>query len=214
MKRASSLLVGLMLSAGAMYAQEKKDTIPNVSNGSQPVSVQDTTRGLLKDTMPKWRRDTVSWHKDSLKTKWKDTLNTANNTVTQPLQDTGIAADANKVKDTLNTVNNGATKPVQDTGIAAADAGKWKDNSDSKTKRNEADTTPVVKTKKQVKDRVMMKEGEMVVIKAGKETKMVKSIKLPDGNIVMTDGTVKMPDGNSVKLKDGEYINLKPGKGK
>jgi hypothetical protein len=185
-----------------MYAQEKKDTIPNVSNGNEPVTIKDTTPSLLKDSMPKWRRDTVSWYKDSLKTKWKDTLNTANSPVSQP------------VKDTMNTANNPATKPVQDTGIAAADAGKWKNNADSKTKKTEADTTPVVKTKKQVKDRVMMKEGEMVVIKAGKETRMVKSIKLPDGNIVMTDGTVKMPDGNSVKLKDGEYINLKPGKGK
>lgn len=213
MKRASSLLVGLVLSAGAMYAQETKDTVPNVSNGNQPVTIQDTTPGLLKDTMPKWRRDTVSWQKDSLKAKWKDTLNTANNSATRPVQDTGITATGMQ-KDTLNTANNTATQPVQDTGIAAADAGKWKDNADKKMKKTEADTTPVVKTKKLVKDRVMMKEGEMVIIKAGKETKMVKSIKLPDGNIVMADGTVKMPDGNSVKLKDGEYINLKPGKGK
>lgn len=187
MKKTSNLLLGLMFSAGALCAQETKDTIPNISNGHQPATIQDTTPGLLKDSMPKWRRDTISWHKDSLKTKWKDTV---------------------------NSVNNPSAQSVQDTGLTAADAGKWKDNKDDKMQKHEADTTPVVKTRKKVKDRVMMKEGEMVVIKDGKETKMVKNIKLPDGNIVMTDGTVKMPDGNSVKLKNGEYINLKPGKGK
>jgi len=53
-----------------------------------------------------------------------------------------------------------------------------------------------------------MRDGEMIVIKNGEEMKMQKSVTLENGSVVMTDGTVKMPDGNSVKLKDGEAIEI------
>jgi hypothetical protein len=226
MKKVSSLLTAVFL-MGVMYAQEKKDTVPYVSN--QPsIGAKDTIPVLLKDTMPSWRRDTIDWNKDSLKRKNLndtlgvpnnfDSLNNAKRNANDSLrssgnnvnrQDTsGIVSKTSTWKDTSAMSTN--KKKLEDTsGVVIDDKTKLKDNKE-KVSKNDADTTPIVKTKKVVKDRVMMKDGEMVIIQKGKETKMLKNIKLPDGNIVMTDGTVKMPDGNSVKLKDGEYINLSP----
>ena len=84
---------------------------------------------------------------------------------------------------------------------------KTKDETDASSK-----TTKTTKTKKVVTDRVMMKDGEMLIIKKGVETKLENSITLPDGNVITADGMVKMPDGSSVKLKDGEYIKITPKK--
>jgi hypothetical protein len=206
MKRVSSLLTGVFL-LGIVYAQEKKDTIPAVSN--QPITgVQDTVPVWAKDSLMRKKWDDSVWrvkHFDSLKRgakTWneKDSLNPG--------------AKTWKEKDSLNP--SAAKQGWQDTTATTTDKSKWKEKKENSMSKNDSDTTAPAKTKKIVSDRVMMKDGEMVIIKKGKEMKMVKSIKLPDGNIVMTDGTVKMPDGNSVKLKDGEYINIKakPANGK
>ncbi len=226
MKKVSSLLTGVFLIA-VVYAQEVKDTVPSIS--SQPsAAARDTIPLVRKDTMPSWRRDSINWEKDSIKLNRRgdtlgrqnkfDSLNNQDRNANDSLhasgsnkkwQDTsGVTSKSDQWKDT--TAMGTEKRAWKDTsGVTIDDKSNWKDKKE-KMNKNEADTTPVVKTKKLVKDRVMMKDGEMVIIKKGKETKMFKSIKLPDGNIVMTDGTIKMPDGNTIKLKDGEYINLSP----
>lgn len=59
-----------------------------------------------------------------------------------------------------------------------------------------------------VTDRVMMKDGAMVLIKDGAVLPMDKEITLPSGTVIQTDGTLKKKDGSEVKLKDGQYIEL------
>ncbi len=59
-----------------------------------------------------------------------------------------------------------------------------------------------------VSDRVMMKDGEMQVVKNGVVLKMTEDITLPSGMVVTKEGTVKKKDGTQVKLKDGQYIEM------
>lgn len=215
MKKVSSLLSAIFL-VGVMYAQNT-DTIPNQPNpGNQP-SLKDTTPGLRTDTMPSWRRDSLNWNKDSLKGKWNDSLNSGNFNQN----------DSKKWEDSTNAnlnqnQNNETNQPGNlNTTDSLSNSGNQQDSSSSlnenKANNNTSDPSTATskkstKSKKVMSDRVMMKDGEMVIIKKGEETKLEKSITLPDGNVVTADGTVKMPDGNSVKLKDGEYISLSPKK--
>jgi|GEM_PF-4334836 len=75
----------------------------------------------------------------------------------------------------------------------------------AKTKMDSA----VVKVDSAINDRVMMKDGEVFVIKKGEATKLEKDFTLPSGLVVTPDGTVKKKDGTAVKLKDGQYIEIK-----
>ena len=214
MKKVSSLLSGIFL-VGVMYAQT--DTLP-VRPNNQP-AVKDTTATLRSDTTPSWRRDTLNWHKDSLNS---GNLN-ANDSMTRN-GNWNQNSNSELNKNDSSNLNPASTQQQPDlTPVDPSNSNpdKWKDSSatinnkygDKKTKDETAETkTTITKTKKVVSDRVMMKDGEMLVIKKGVETKLEKSITLPDGNIVTVDGTVKMPDGSSVKLKDGEYINITPKK--
>jgi hypothetical protein len=229
MKRVSSLLTAVFLT-GVMYAQN--DTMPAKPN-NQPL-IKDTTPGLRTDTTPAWRRDTLNWNKDSLKGHWNDSLNGGNLNTPDSITKNGNwnagdstnlnNPDLNKVDSSnLNpgstqpqpgTVNPVPAEPAATENKTDSSAGMNNKDADRDTK-GEADatkSTKTAKTKKIVSDRVMMKDGEMLVIKKGVETKLEKSITLPDGNVVTADGTVKMPDGNSVKLKDGEYIGINPKK--
>lgn len=99
-------------------------------------------------------------------------------------------------------------------------------NADSIAKKNSADSSianwqqpaPVQKPvdtaalkkplAEPVTDRVMMKEGMMVIIKDGNMAPMDKEITLPSGTVVQTDGTLKKKDGSEIKLKNGQYIEL------
>jgi hypothetical protein len=62
--------------------------------------------------------------------------------------------------------------------------------------------------KEKLSDRVVMKEGQMMLIKNGEEMKMEKDVTLSSGTVITRDGMVKKKDGSSVKLKDGQYIAL------
>ncbi len=47
-----------------------------------------------------------------------------------------------------------------------------------------------------------------MVRKDGKVTAMETDMTLPDGTMIMMDGTVKTPEGNTVVLKDGDEVTL------
>ena len=228
-KTVSSLLAAVFL-AGGMYAQSN-DTIP--ASGNQPnAGSKDTLPSLKKDTMPSLRRDTVNWSKDSLKNKkWNDSLGNQHHSMNDSMSSagnnpdwkdtTGVNADAGKWKDSSqsstdkNKWNDSSSVSIGDKSkMEDKKHDKMKEDKEDKMNQNEGDSTSTTttKTKKIMKDRVMMKDGEMLIIKKGEEMKLVKSITLADGSVVTTDGTVKMPGGNSVKLKDGEYINIGPQK--
>jgi|GEM_PF-6727932 len=59
-----------------------------------------------------------------------------------------------------------------------------------------------------VTDRVMMRDGAMVIIKDGTMMPLEKEITLPSGTVVQKDGTLKKKDGSEIKLKDGQFIEL------
>lgn len=78
-----------------------------------------------------------------------------------------------------------------------------------------AEKSTTEKSKEKVtEDRVFMKNNKIFVVKNGKTTPLSKSMKLNDGSTIMANGTLKMPDGSSMKLKNGERININTTKNK
>jgi hypothetical protein len=61
---------------------------------------------------------------------------------------------------------------------------------------------------KMKKDCVMMKEGKMLVMKEGKTMAMDQEMTLTNGSTVSTDGTLKMQDGTTKQLKDGDCVYM------
>lgn len=61
--------------------------------------------------------------------------------------------------------------------------------------------------KDDMKNCMMMKDGKMMQSMDGKTMMMEKTVTLANGTMVMTDGMVKMKDGKSMKLKEGECID-------
>jgi len=137
-----------------------------------------------------------------------DTLpqqNFANDTM--PVPDTAKKWSQPNMQPPLQTDTGMQTKPVaapaanlpqpmQDTAINKAGAGE-KNNAAADTAANQ-----------QITDRVMMKDGQMMLVKNGMETKMEKDVTLPSGTVISTAGVVKKKDGSEVQLKDGQYIAL------
>lgn len=61
---------------------------------------------------------------------------------------------------------------------------------------------------KPMKDCCMMKDGKMMCMKGGKTMAMDKDMTMKDGTTVMKDGTVKMKGGKTMKMKNGESIDM------
>jgi hypothetical protein len=58
-------------------------------------------------------------------------------------------------------------------------------------------------------DGVMMHEGKMVMMKAGKATgPMESAMTMSNGTTVMTDGTVKTQDGRETQMKEGQMMMM------
>ena len=58
------------------------------------------------------------------------------------------------------------------------------------------------------KDCVMMKEDKMMVMKGGKTMAMDQDMTLANGTVVSTGGSVKMSDGKTKQLKNGDCIYM------
>ena len=58
-------------------------------------------------------------------------------------------------------------------------------------------------------DGVMMHDGKMVMMKAGKATgPMESAMAMSNGATVMTDGTVKTKDGRETRMKEGQMMMM------
>jgi hypothetical protein len=58
-------------------------------------------------------------------------------------------------------------------------------------------------------DGVIMLHGKMMMMKAGKAMEpMTASMTMSNGAVVMLDGTVKLPGGQVVHLKDGQMMMM------
>jgi hypothetical protein len=207
MKKVTSLMVAALF-AGLTYGQITNESIPTPRNNNH-------------DTIPPgWNGDS-SYYK-----RWNDSLHRANSLDSlNQFDSTGRRTWENK--DSMDNYKNNGN--WQDTSMNhswnnsmnkndsnwnrnqaenhmdknAEDHKKW--NSD-KDKMGNSDST---EAKKDLSDRVMMKDGEMVLILNGNEEKMDKDYKFPNGTLVTPDGTVKMINGKTVKLKDGQYLDIK-----
>ncbi|MXV50470.1 hypothetical protein GS399_05750 [Pedobacter sp. HMF7647] len=69
-------------------------------------------------------------------------------------------------------------------------------------------TKSKMKMDHQMKDCVMMEDGKMMLMKDGKTMEMTKDMALKNGTMIMTDGTVKSKSGKSMKLKNGESVDM------
>jgi hypothetical protein len=71
-----------------------------------------------------------------------------------------------------------------------------------------AQDTTAHKMHHQMKDCVMMKNGNLLQMKDGKTMDFSQDITLTDGTTIMKDGTVKKKDGTTVTLKEGDCIMM------
>ena len=67
--------------------------------------------------------------------------------------------------------------------------------------------------KKQNHDGVMMQNGKVTVMKNGQASPLTQDLVLANGTTVMADGRVKMKDGTTSTLQDGDYIRMDGTKG-
>ena len=58
------------------------------------------------------------------------------------------------------------------------------------------------------KDHMMMKGGRIEMVKAGKTMAMDKNMTLINGTTVSTGGMVKMKDGKTMQMKEGEMMYM------
>lgn len=53
-----------------------------------------------------------------------------------------------------------------------------------------------------------MKDSKMWQIKEGQKSEMTQDATLANGIIIMANGTVKSTDGQTIALKEGQYVDL------
>lgn len=91
--------------------------------------------------------------------------------------------------------------------LGDSNMGSWKPQPPAQKQTDTAETKKPLATEK-VTDRVVMKDGELFIIKNGETSKMDKEVVFPSGTVIQVDGTVKKKDGTQVKLQNGQYIEI------
>lgn len=198
MKKVSACVMGIFVT-GMLCAQVSAgpatdvkpmnlttDTVPPIN----PAFTDTGASRIVVDTLPgQQRRDSnaANSKKDSLLPAQVN-AGAAQDTANDPQRDYALG-----------------NKPVNNAVIPDTAAKK---NDRQKAGTNNTDTS-AASVEEKLSDRVMMKDGEMMLVKNGEAVKMTDDIELPSGQVVGADGTVKKKDGTSVKLKDGQYIELK-----
>lgn len=193
MKKIIVLITGIVM-VSAVHAQ--MDTTKPLNK--QPPGMMDTIppagTNPMDTAMGKWpkKRGGDVLNKDSAG-GYNHNMDTA-----ASMGDSSAARHGWKQKDTVTDASMLDKVPTQNNN-------KNDSLSNAKSKMNGA----ARKVDSTLTDRVMMKDGELLVIEKGKLTKVEKDFKLPSGVVVTPDGKVKMTNGTSVKLKDGQYIEMK-----
>ena len=63
-------------------------------------------------------------------------------------------------------------------------------------------------SKQEGKSYVKMIDGKVMVVKDGNISALDKDLVLPNGTTVSTTGTIKLADGTTTQLKDGDKVNM------
>ena len=222
MKKLINFVAAGLLSAGA-FAQ---DTIPSKMKSANSPGMNSTTRAGM-DTVPVGRKfnksDTGRMNRTN---NWPDSSGRRNN------------RNRSKPDSTGSTFNDPMSKNSVDSSMAAT--GKWPDSSmannpgtgttgDSaapSSMANSAGTNnsmnnnsssisssvpaAITSKEKEITDRVIMKDGQMMMVKSGDTTQMADKVTLSSGAVVMKNGSVKYKSGKVTQLKDGQFVNLTP----
>ena len=194
MKKLFSLSVAAMLSAAA-FAQ---DTIPNRQN-SNPNT---------RDTIPGSNRN---WNDTSNRSRTMDSTYDRRNYPDSMNNDTSSFANRNQSSDSLQTNQNSnwnsTTRSDSMTTSSTTQSNTSGNNTNTNTTSSSntptsADSTMIVT------DRVIMRDDTMYIIKNGQSANLAETFKLESGATVSTDGTVTYPSGKTVKLKNGQFIEI------
>jgi hypothetical protein len=73
---------------------------------------------------------------------------------------------------------------------------------------NEKTTNDKMSHEKSMKHYYEMKNGKMMEIREGKTSAMTNDVNLENGSMLMTNGTVKMKDGSTKKVKEGDCVYM------
>ena len=202
MKKAFSLTLVTAVVSLCSYAQQtfpensnRIDTFPKNNNNWK----KDTSSMEWKNRQK--RMDTSSMHGNK---QWRtDSMKTNRNMQDSSMMSHNDHMDSstfNKKESNVNVPsNNGDTSINRNNGQYNATADKG-EGSYSKER---------IKTSTVTSDRIIMREGAMYLLKNGETMPLENTYKLESGVLVMTDGSVKYPDGRLVNLKNGQFIELK-----
>lgn len=117
-------------------------------------------------------------------------------------------------------VQNGNTVPLKGTGILPNDikvntngtftvkAGKARPLKEGQVLDREGMLTSPDGTIVPVIDHVAMKAGKLMVFEGGEGRALDRDVVFPDGSRILTDGTLRSPNGGMKRLIDGELIKL------
>ena len=208
MKKLFSLSVAAMLSAAA-FAQ---DTIPNRQN-SNPSN---------RDTIPGSNRN---WNDTSNRSQTMDSTYQRRNYPDSMNNDTSSFNNRNQSSDSLGTSANqnsnwnsttrsdsmSTSNSTQSNTTGNNTTGNTTGNNTTGNNTNttsSSNTTTSSDSATIVTDRVIMRGDTMYIIKNGESTNLSETFKLESGATVTTDGTVTYPSGKTVKLKNGQFIEI------
>lgn len=174
---------------------QTQDSIPQTGSNRM-----DSTR--LSDTSSsRWNNngDSARWHRDSSSMHWNDSSHNRQGWPDRSTTDSGYNNMNRRTDSGLNNNNNA----LPNNGNAN------NNNSNGNTANsNNNNSTDSSNDKLSLEDRVMMKDGEMIIRRNGEETKMEKEIRFASGTVVTPSGVVRKKDGTETMLKDGQYIDL------
>jgi hypothetical protein len=85
--------------------------------------------------------------------------------------------------------------------IAQDSTGKRQDSGMSKSSTTTRKSMPM-------KDGLLMKDGKMMQTKQGKQTSLDKEMTLQNGTVITTDGIIRMKDGSTKTLQEGQSIDM------
>lgn len=190
MKKVISISIAIIIGVNA-FAQ---DTIPGQPKSpTAPSTVPDKMNPNLNDTS---RSGTNKWPKDSVnKNTWPNTDTTLRN------NRTGTDSMGN-----ANTMQPGRDSSMRSGNGNTAQQPKAQDS--SYTSKSSKDTASASSEK--MTDRIMMKDDQMYLVKNNESSILDKNYKLESGVVITKDGDVKYPGGKTVKLKNGQFIELAP----
>lgn len=57
-------------------------------------------------------------------------------------------------------------------------------------------------------DGIHMKDGKMILMQNGQRSELTQDMTLTNGTVVSPNGTVKLADGTTQTLKDGDFIDM------